>query len=101
MIRVTFFGKRISAAWECQQPTNDVQVINEFDRTTAEWILGTSPSEPMLRMTIAESSRSGADLECAARVLGNTVGDVDTRVQAAEACNQMSAKYHQGPSREH
>ena len=86
-----FFAKRLSAARECQQRTNDVEVFHEFDRVIAEWISGTSPSHPTLRMTIANASRSGADPECAEWVLGNTVGDVDSRIRAVQACNHMSA----------
>ena len=87
-----FFAKRIAAARECQQPTNDVQVFHEFDQAIAEWILGTSPSHPMLRMPIAKASRGGADRECAQWVLGNTVGDVDARIQAVETCNHVPAE---------
>lgn len=95
-----FFAKRLSAARECQQPTNDVQVFHEFNRAIAEWILGTSPSNTTLRMTIANASRGGADRECAEWVLGNTVGDVEARVQAVEACNHASAENAQGRSRD-
>ena len=87
-----FFAKRLSAARECQQPTNDVRVFHEFDRAIAEWISGTSPSHPARRMTIANASRGGAGRECAKWVLGNTVGDVDARVRAVEACNHVSGK---------
>ena len=87
-----FFAKRLAAARECQQLTNDVEVFHEFDRAIAEWILGTSPSHPTLRMPIANASRGGADRECAKWVLGNTVGDVDARVQAVEACNHVHAE---------